>query len=66
MELHFDQEQTQLKEELLRMSALTDQAVGEALKALVIRDDELARKVRAGDDVIDRLQMDIDERTSGF
>jgi phosphate transport system protein len=63
MELHFDQEQTQLKEELLRMSALTDQAVGEALKALVIRDDELARKVRAGDDVIDRLQMDIDERT---
>ena len=63
MELHFDQEQTQLKEELLRMSALTDQAVGEALKALITRDDELARKVRDGDDVIDHLQMDIDEHT---
>ena len=63
MELHFDQELTQLKDSLLRMSALAEQGVATALKALVARDAALAHKVDADDNQLDHLQMDIDERS---
>ena len=43
MELHFDQELTQVKDMLLRMSGLAEQSVALVLKALVQRDDALAR-----------------------
>jgi phosphate transport system protein len=62
MELHFDQELAQLKETLLRMSALTEKSVAHALKALVQRDNTLARKVDAEDEQLDRLEIEIDER----
>ncbi len=63
MELHFDQELTQLKDELLRMSAIAEQAVAESLKALIQRDAALARKVNTDDNLLDHLQMEIDERS---
>jgi phosphate transport system protein len=66
MELHFDQELTQLKDELLRMSALAEQSVAESLKALIARDAALARKVDADDNLLDHLQMEIDERSVGL
>jgi phosphate transport system protein len=66
MELHFDQELTQLKDELLRMSGLAEQSVAESLKALVSRDAALAQKVHADDKQLDRLQMEIDERSVGL
>jgi phosphate transport system protein len=62
MELHFDQELSQLKDELLRMSALAEQSVAQSLKALVQRDSALAKQVDADDNHLDRLQMEIDER----
>jgi len=62
MELHFDQELAQLKEKLLFMSSLTEQSVAQSLKALIQRDDVLAKKVDADDDVLDRLQVEVDER----
>ena len=62
MELHFDQELSQLKDELLRMSALAEQSVAQTLKALVQRDSALAQQVDADDTNLDRLQMEIDER----
>ena len=62
MELHFDQELSHLKDELLRMSALADQSVAQSLKALVQRDSALAKQVDADDNQLDRLQMEIDER----
>ena len=49
MELHFDQELTQAKDLLLRMSSLAEQAVVTALKGLVQRDDALAQSVLDGD-----------------
>ncbi len=61
MELHFDQELAQLKEDLLHMSALTEQSMSEALKALVQRDDTLAEKVDVGDAELDKLHMEIDD-----
>ena len=62
MELHFDQELSQLKDELLRMSALAEQSVAQSLKALVQRDSALAHQVDTDDNNLDRLQMEIDER----
>ena len=62
MELHFDQELAQLKEALLRMSALAEQSVAQSLKALVQRDDTLAKKVDAEDAQLDKLETEVDER----
>ena len=62
MELHFDQELAQLKEMLLRMSALAEQSVSEALKALIKRDDILAKKIDDNDTEVDKLHMQIDDR----
>jgi phosphate transport system protein len=62
MERHFDQELADLKENLLRMAAFTEQSLAQALKALVQRDDALAKKVDADDAVLDKLEIEIDDR----
>ena len=62
MELHFDQELTQTKDMLLRMSSLAEQAVVTALNGLVQRDAVLAQRVLDGDNQLDILQKEIDER----
>ncbi len=62
MERHFDQELADLKEALLRMAGLSEQSVAQSLKALVQRDDALARQVDADDDQLDQLQIEIDDR----
>lgn len=60
MELHFDQELSRLKEMLRRMAATAEESVATALRALVERDVELARKVDADDARLDRMEMDVD------
>ena len=62
MDRHFEQELGELKEALLRMASLADQSVAQTLKALVQRDDALAKKVHADDDQLDQLQIEIDDR----
>ncbi|MGD1018134.1 MAG: phosphate signaling complex protein PhoU [Verrucomicrobiia bacterium] len=62
MERHFDQELAELKEHLLRMAGLAEQGVAQALKALVQRDDSLAKKVDTDDGLLDKLEVDIDDR----
>jgi phosphate transport system protein len=63
MDRHFDRELADLKENLLRMAGFTEQSVAQALKALVQRDDALAKKVDADDAVLDKLEIDIDGRS---
>ena len=62
MERHFDQELAELKEALLRMAGLAERSVAQSLKALVQRDNGLARKVDEEDEQLDRLEMEIDNR----
>jgi phosphate transport system protein len=50
-----------LKEKLLTMASYAEAAVNRAVKALIRRDDDLARRTREEDDLIDRLEMEIDE-----
>lgn len=62
MERHFDQELGDLKEHLLRMAGFAEQSVAQSLKALVQRDNSLAKKVDADDAMLDRLEIEIDNR----
>jgi phosphate transport system protein len=61
MNTHHDQELSELKDKLLTMASLTEEAITQAVKALVERDDEVARKVKVADNLIDRLELEIDE-----
>jgi len=58
---HFENQMTDLKEKLLLMASLASAAVTRSIKALVDRDDDLARAVIEEDTAIDRLEMEIDE-----
>jgi len=61
MQRHFDQELGQLKEKLLTMASHSEGALTKAIKALVERNDELARSVKEDDTIIDQLEKEIDE-----
>ena len=61
MERHFDEALKQLKEKLLRMSSLVEEAIGTSIKALMERNAELAYKVIKADDAINMLEIEIDD-----
>jgi len=61
MQRHFDEELTDLKQKLLRMGALVETQVRQALTALVDRDEDLAKKVIQNDRQVNTLDVDIDE-----
>lgn len=61
MHRHFDEELKDLKEKLLRMSSLAEEAICTAIKSLVDRDSNLAEKVIKSDDAINMLEIEIDE-----
>jgi phosphate transport system protein len=61
MTIHFEHELVELKEKLLTMASHAESAVTRAIKALVDRDDELARRVMADDVLVDQLEIEIDE-----
>jgi phosphate transport system protein len=51
----------ELQEKLLIMASHAEAAVNHAVKALIRRDDDLARRTREEDSVIDQLEMEIDD-----
>ncbi len=57
---HFEIELAALKERLLLMASRAEAAVNNAIKALVERDDDLARRVKEEDDAIDQLEQQVD------
>jgi phosphate transport system protein len=58
---HFEANLETLKQRLLSMAALASNSVRTAMRALVERDDDLARSVIDDDCRIDELEMEIDE-----
>jgi phosphate transport system protein len=60
---HFESEIASLKERLLLMASRAESAVNRSVKALVDRDDDIAREVMNDDDEIDRLEKEVDEQT---
>ena len=61
MPSHLENELAALKEKLLTMASHAEAAVNRAVKALIRRDDDLARRTKEEDSIIDRLEMEIDE-----
>jgi phosphate transport system protein len=61
MTIHFENELAGLKEKLLTMASHAESAVTKSIKALVERDDELARRVMADDTIVDQFEIEIDE-----
>jgi phosphate transport system protein len=57
----FDQQIAGLKEKLVEMGSLAEKAVSRSMKALVERDDSLARNAKEDDHVLDQLEIEIDE-----
>jgi phosphate transport system protein len=61
MTIHFEQELAGLKEKLLTMASQAEAGVTRSIKALVERDDELARRVMGDDVIVDQFEVEIDE-----
>lgn len=59
---HFESELAVLKDKLLLMASRAESAVNKAVRALVEREDDLAREVILDDDLIDGLEKEIDEQ----
>ncbi len=62
MERHFDQELIELKKELLKMGAFTEEAIYKSVEALKNRDVDLAVSIIDNDKNVDELELAIDEK----
>ena len=58
----FDQELGELKSGVLRMGSMVEQAIAESMRALVDRDNDLARVVIARDEEVNELHRQLRER----
>lgn len=58
----FDQELESLRQELVHMGEVVQTSIRNAVDALARRDKGLARAVMDGDDDIDRMQVEIEDR----
>ena len=59
---HFLEELDQLKTRLLEMGGLAEDRVRSAIRAVVERDESLVDYVLAGDEAINRLHIEVDDR----
>lgn len=59
---HLDDELDQLNQLLLEMSELVDEQLADAINAVANSDVELAERVRARDDEVDALELEIDRQ----
>jgi len=62
MQRHFDEELQKLKNDILRMGAMAQEAIAKAVEALKERDTALAKEVLEGDARMDALELEIDEK----
>lgn len=58
---HYAEELDRLKETLLSMASHAESAVARSIRALVERDDALAREVIDGDSILDQLEIKVDD-----
>ncbi len=58
----FDAELSDLKHDILRMASLVEQSIFNALEALLKQDPLIARDVITGDDAIDRMRYETENR----
>jgi len=61
MDNHFEMGLEELRQKLLLMASRAEAAVNDSVQSLMQRNRDLALKVRAEDDIIDRFEVEIDE-----
>jgi phosphate transport system protein len=61
METHLQKELQELKENLVKMAALVEEAIRDAVQSLVKRDSDLAEETFGFEDRINKLEITIDE-----
>ncbi len=66
MSAHFEHSLDDLKQKLLTLASKAAAAVNNAIKALLDRDDDLARKVKEDDAELDELEMEVDDMGIGL
>ncbi len=59
---HFDRELGSLKQDLLRMAALAETAVGKSVESVTNRDSDRAREVIIDDITLNRMELAIEEQ----
>ncbi|PYQ50758.1 MAG: phosphate transport system regulatory protein PhoU [Acidobacteria bacterium] len=63
MQRHFDRDIEDLKDLLLRMGAMVEDAITQSIRALLERDTPLAEEVIGNDSRIDQMELEIDRLT---
>ncbi len=58
----YERELQEIKENIIYMGALVEQSIQKSIKALVIRDSEMARQVEIADDQLDSLDVAIEDK----
>ena len=61
MRIRFDEQLEQLNKEMINMGTMIEDSIGDAVKALMKQDVELAKKVMSGDAEIDRTERKIED-----
>jgi phosphate transport system protein len=63
MHRHFDRDIEEIKDLLLRMGAMVEDSISQSIASLLQRDTIIAEEVIRNDDLIDRMEVEIDQRT---
>src|SRR5947208_3105495 len=63
MHRHFDRDIEELKDLILRMGAMVEDAISQSIRALLERNIDMANDVIARDNVIDQMEVAMDEKT---
>ena len=61
MTRHIERQLAQLKERILRIGTLVEEAIAKSITALINRDTTLAQRVMANDVEIDRMEVEVEE-----
>jgi phosphate transport system protein len=61
MRIRFEEQLTQLNAQLIDMGSLIEYAIENSIRAMIERDDELARKIVAFDTEVDKKERDIEQ-----
>jgi phosphate transport system protein len=63
MQRHFDRDIEEIKDLLLRMGAMVEDQISQSIRALLERNTPLAEEVIQHDDEIDKMEVEIDQKT---
>ena len=61
MTKHIERQIEGLKEKILRVGTLVEEAISKAITALINKDTSLAQRVMASDEEIDRMEVEVEE-----